>query len=445
MTAWARTVDSRPLILIIGTGQRHYREYLLASISTEYRVHLFLGGEPTWEREYAAGWTILPSTLEVDVLVAAARELAAGAVIDGVLCWDEARILQTAEVASALGLPGGDPPAVRSCRDKHMTRQALAAAGIPQPASVLVGSVEEALAAAAGIGYPVVLKPRALAASLGVVKVADPAELVERFAFASETTVPEAPSYEKAVMVEEFAEGDEISIDCALQHGRVLPLFVARKEKGFPPYFEEVGHYVDGGDELLTGSQMQALLSRTHSALGLTDGMTHCEVMLTAAGPKVIEVNARLGGDMIPYLGQCATGIEPGLVAAAVACGRVPRVRPRRTLVGAVRFCYARGSVADLDLDLCDVTFPPGGLDLRDGGLPAEGLSLREAALPPEVDRFQALLGPHHLSLFPAGTVPGRIAYITAVADSAEECRRALDQATDALDVLPHIAVKCSA
>jgi biotin carboxylase len=287
---------------------------------------------------------------------------------------------------------------------------------VPQPASVLVGSEDDALAAAAWLGYPVVLKPRALAASLGVVKACDADELAERFAFASETTVPEAPSFEQEVLVEEFAEGNEISIDCAVHHGQVTPLFVARKETGFPPYFEEIGHYVDGDDRWLTDPQIRQLLVRTHAALGFTDGMTHCEVMLTATGPKVIEVNARLGGDLIPYIGLRATGIDPGLIAAAVACGRAPRVRRQRRLVGAVRFCYGDGISADFDSG--DVAFPP------------------------EVDRFEPLVGSHHLSLFPEGTVPGRIAYITALAASTDDCRHALDRATEALDVLPHEPVQ---
>jgi biotin carboxylase len=396
-------------VLIVGTGQRHYREYLLRSIASTYDVHLFLSSEPTWERAYASDWTVLPNTLDAELLVDAARELAAETRIHGVLCWDEARILQTAAVAKALGLPGGDVDAVGRCRDKWLTRSALAEHGVAQPTSVLVGSTDEALAAAGRIGYPVILKPRALAASLGVVKVKSPAELIEQFPFASETTVPEAPSYLRAVLVEEFAAGSEISVDCAVHRGRVTPMFVAHKEIGFAPYFEEVGHVVDGSDHLLADPRLEQLLADTHAALGLTDAMTHCEVMLTPEGPKVIEVNARLGGDMIPYIGSRATGIDPGLAAAAVACGLPPRVARTEHLVGAVRFCYADGPVARLNTDAL--------------------------ARDPAIDRFEALLGAHHLSLFPQGTVPGRIAYVTALARSEEACQSALDRAVGKLGV----------
>jgi hypothetical protein len=41
----------RPLLLVIGTGLHAYREYLLRSISTEFRIHLFHKVEPTWEKE----------------------------------------------------------------------------------------------------------------------------------------------------------------------------------------------------------------------------------------------------------------------------------------------------------------------------------------------------------------------------------------------------------
>lgn len=407
-----------PLLIVIATGERVYREYLLRSIGAQYRVHLLNGAEPTWEREYIDGSTVvdLAGTVDADGLVAAARAVAERNPVAGVLTWDEARVLQAAKVAGALGLPGGDPDMILRCRDKHLTREALARAGVPQPGSVLVDSLDEALAVAGKWGYPVVLKPRALAASLGVVRVDSPEQMAAQFAFARDTTVPGAWEYDSVVLVEEYLPDPEISVDAAVHRGRVYPMFVARKDIGYLPYFEEVGHVVDAKDPLLADAEVMRVVQDTHTALGFADGMTHTELKLTPAGPKVIEVNARLGGDLIPYLGLRATGIDPGLAAAAVAVGRHPEFAADRSLVGAVRFFYVEKD---------DTTIGSIGFD-------------EAAGLPGAIDRTVVRAGPGEvMSPPPKGSTFGRIAFATAVADTAEECRKALDAAGEALVVVP--------
>jgi glutathione synthase/RimK-type ligase-like ATP-grasp enzyme len=405
----------RPLLLVVGTGGRSYREYLLRSIAGRYRIHLFLGADPTWEREYATGWTVLnmAETVDADEMIAAARRLAAEQPLAGVLSWDEARVLQVAKVAAALGLPGGDPAAAMRCRDKRLTRQALAAAGVPQPRSVQVGTVEEGLAVAAQIGYPVVLKPRAMAASLGVVRVDGPDELAGRFTFARDTTIPGAWHYD-TVLVEEYLTGPEISIDSAVHRGEAFPMFVARKDVDYPPYFEEVGHLVDAADPLLADPEIRRLVQDAHTALGFTDGMTHAELKLTPAGPKIVEVNGRIGGDLIPYLGLRVTGIDPGLAAAAVACGRRPEVASDRRLVGAVRFFYV------------------------DEEITVGSVEVDESVLTGAVDRVVPLVEPGEVvSPPPKGTLFGRVGYATAFGETAQACRDGLESARAALRVRP--------
>lgn len=401
----------RPHLLVVATGMRLFREYILRSVAPQYRIHMFLHAEPTWEKEYIEAWTVLETTLDADALVAAARKLNETEPIDGVLCWDEARILQTAHVAEALGLPGGDVAMINRCRDKHLTRTALAAQGVPQPESVLVDTVDEALVTADKLGYPVILKPRALAASLGVVKVNSAEELTANWAFAHDTTVPEAPHYDVKVLVEEFADGYEISIDAAVFQGQVTPFCLARKEIGYPPYAEEIGHYVDAADPLLADEQLFQVLADAHAAIEFTDGVTHTEIMMTADGPKVIEINARIGGDMIPYLGLQATGADPGLAAAAVATGRTPELVPDRTMVGGVRFFYVDENDTVLD-----------------------SVSFEEADLPATIDQLVPLMeAGQTTSPPPEGTLWGRIAYATVVATSMDDCRAGLDAAEKAL------------
>src|ERR1700722_132171 len=85
-------------------------------------------------------------------------------------------------------------------------------------------------------------------------------------------------------------------------------------------------------------SMLASAARAAHDVLGVTDGITHAEYKLTPDGPKVIELNARLGGDLIPYLGLLGSGIDPGLAAAAVACGQRPELISNRSQVTGVRF-----------------------------------------------------------------------------------------------------------
>ncbi|RKT54859.1 ATP-grasp domain-containing protein [Saccharothrix australiensis] len=411
------TQDTRPLLLVVATGMRTYREYLLRSIAAEYRVHLFLSTEPEWEKEYASDWTVLPSTMDGPAMAVAAAELAGREPVAGVLCWDEARIHAAAFVARAVGARNGDPDVVWGLRDKGRTRAALDAAGVAQPRSVPVRTVEDAVAAAEVVGYPAILKPRGLGASLGVVKVADEAQLRANFAFTSAAEGPEPVVFDtdQPVLVEEFVSGEEISVDSVVRDGEVTPLFVARKVVGYPPYAEEVGHFVDAADPLLTDPALLKALQRTHEALGFTDGVTHAEFMLTASGPKVIEVNGRLGGDLIPFLGSLATGIDPGLVAAAAATGRPADLTPTRSRVAGIRFFY----VAEEDTTI-------GSLGFTENALP-EGIELAVA-----VARPGAVVSPP-----PKGTVWGRIAFAVATGGSREQVTDRLAAAEAAFDVQP--------
>ena len=227
--------------------------------------------------------------------------------------------------------------------------------------------------------------------------------------------MPGSWRYDQGVLVEEYIAGPEISVDSAVYHGELMPMFVARKRIGYPPYFEEVGHVVDAADPLLTEPGLASVMRAAHAALGFTDGMTHAEYKFTPDGPKVIEVNARLGGDLIPYLGLRASGLDPGLAAAAVACGRRPELKADRSAAAGVRFFYAAQD---------DTTI--------------ERIWFSEAALPPETDRAVTLAGPGDvMSPPPRGTMSGRVAFVTVLAATAPACDAALDAAHAALIVQP--------
>ena len=87
-----------------------------------------------------------------------------------------------ARLAEALGLPGPPSAAVDAARDKHLTRAAMKAAGLPSPACKRVEDASDLDEAARVVGFPAVLKPLNGAASLGVKKVQSRADLEQCYA-----------------------------------------------------------------------------------------------------------------------------------------------------------------------------------------------------------------------------------------------------------------------
>ncbi|MFJ6479399.1 ATP-grasp domain-containing protein [Streptomyces sp. NPDC091682] len=334
----------RGTLLVIGSGLKVYREYLIAPIRRRARAAgldmvLLNNLKPTWQRDYFDEITVA-NVFDSGAMGAAAREVASRRRIVGLMCWDEPLVLDAGLLAAEFGVPGLSVPGVRGCRDKERTRAELTAAGIHQPGFELTTTVEQARAAADRIGYPVVIKPRAMGASIGVVFAAGATEVEAAFRIALAASEVDPGPYRASALVEGYAPGPEISVDGAVHKGEYLPMFLARKHSSDQPYFEEVGHLVDAGDPLMADEELMSTLARAHRALGIEDGITHSELRLTARGPLVIEINGRLGGDLIPFLGRTATGIEPGEVLFDVATGQRPDTRPTRRAVAGIRFGY---------------------------------------------------------------------------------------------------------
>jgi biotin carboxylase len=393
------------VVLVIGCGMQPYREYLLESAAGRHPLWMFNSAELTWQRGYVRGGTVV-DLFDRDAVVEQARALAARRPVLGVLSWDEALIVTAAHVAHELGLPGPGIGAIEGCRDKYRSREVLTAAGVAQPRFEFVRDEAHAVAAADRIGYPVVVKPRGLGASIGVVRAADAAAVREAFHAAETASLIGAAAYQGGALIEEYLDGPEISVDGAVVDGRYRALFVAHKTVGLDPYFEEVGHLVDGGDDLLGDREMLDTLAAAHAAIEFGYGITHTELKLTRRGPVIVEINGRLGGDLIPLLGRFATGIEPGAVAVDVAMGVEPWIRPaRERRCAGVRFAY-----------------PPEDCVVESVALPEVGPEhgvLAAAALVKHGDRM----------LLPPAEFISRYAYVIGEGSDPRQCAAALDAA----------------
>lgn len=344
-------------LLVLGAGSEIYRRYILESLRTRHRVVLVDSAPPPWAREL--GLAVLQADHRSAVAVQAALSQhpdPANTVddpfntIDGVLTYDEFAVTAASDLAHHLQLPSPGVDAARKCRDKSATRRALENGGVSSARWRLVEAGTRLTEGAAGHiatqlgGYPLVVKPRAQAGSIGVVLVTNPSEMTEAIAGALQMRLSDAEP--PGALVEQYLDGPEVSVDTVMLNGQPLVSLLTHKRLGFAPWFEEVGHVVAGSGAVwraADGIPSEPAICMAHAALAAVDfrtGAAHTELRLTSAGPRVVEINARLGGDLIPYIGRLATGVDLAAAAGAVAVGQEPDVPGDTRGAAAVVYVY---------------------------------------------------------------------------------------------------------
>src|SRR5260370_15644311 len=179
-----KRASSMDPLLLIGSGSQFYREFALQALAAQYPIFLLDNKPNTWQAPYLVDFAQVALT-DREAVLAKVTELRRQYQFKGVLTYDEAFVEEHAAVAELLQLPSNSRQTARLCRDKHFIRQACAEAGGPSARSILVTSLSDAQEAAARIGYPVLLKPRGLAASVGVIRVDTADDLAAGYEVAS--------------------------------------------------------------------------------------------------------------------------------------------------------------------------------------------------------------------------------------------------------------------
>ena len=249
----------------------------------------------------------------------------------GVQTFSEPMLPATSALAEALGLPFHDADVVAALTRKDMQRQLLRDAGIDRTTSLRLTDMREWDAAVARVGLPVVVKPACGVGSRNTVLVDD--------LDAGRALVAPILDEEGVLVIEEYLcgaavpepWGDYVSVETVVQHGDLQHLAVTGKLRLAPP-FRECGQFWPARMGAAERAEVLALTDGAIKALGVASGILHTEIKLTQHGPRVIEVNGRVGG-YIPELARQAAGIDLVDIGARIACGEdveIPRVDPDR-------------------------------------------------------------------------------------------------------------------
>jgi biotin carboxylase len=306
-----------------------------------------------------------------------------------------------ARVAARLGLPHPiSPDAAALAVSRHRQREALAAAGLPQPRSVVCRTLAEVTEAADELGYPVVVEALDRAGERGVALAAD------RDAVAAAAAEALAESRGEYALVEELVSRRIVTVNAFSLAGRFTPLTVTDREQA--AFGVPLAHLWPAELEPVSVGAAVETARAAARALGIDNGPTTTQVLLGEDGPLVAKLSARVGGGHDAELCRVALGVDANALTVAAALGEElhpQQLTPTLGVGGAVvRFLVA----------------PPG--ELR------EVRGLEEAYATPGVRGIRVYRKPGHL-FQKLQRASDRAGAILATGETREEALRAADQA----------------
>lgn len=261
-------------------------------------------------------------------------------------------LVMMARIAKELSLSFYSVETAEWSTDKFQMKQRFIEGGVPCAQGRLIHSAEEAK----GLYFPVICKPRDNSGSRGVKLCGDLQELQE--------CIDEALQYSKldTVLVEEFIEGREFSIESLHYDGKTEVIQFTEKKTTEFPYNVELGHKQPANLTKEQKKSIREIIANIAAALKFENCPSHTELKVNERGIFVIETSPRLGGDFITStLTPLSTGInlEDQLLHIALGekvdttTGRVEKAS------GVCFFSYPEGEVVSISDQIAEVSSWP--------------------------------------------------------------------------------------
>lgn len=284
-------------------------------------------------------------TSEEDMLRVAREEQ-----VDGVIhpC-SEVSMNVMGRINDELGLSGISRETAIRATNKHLMREAFEKYGAPSPKSMCFTDVEVAWGAfCTDFTGACILKPSRNSGSRGIAKISADIKMDE---FARLFEISKNESRDKSVMLEQFVEGPEFSIEIIVWNGEVNVLTVTDKKTTEAPHFVELGHNQPSCRTAEEVETLKAAAVAGVNALGVNNCACHAEAKLMDGKAYLMEIGARLGGDFISTeLTHLSTGIDMVAAAVDVALGIEPDLSVKEEPKGAcIRyFCPKPGKLVSI-------------------------------------------------------------------------------------------------
>lgn len=257
-------------------------------------------------------------------------------------------LVMMARVAEKYGFPFYSAETAQWSTDKYQMKQRFLEGGVPCARGRLISKIEDA----ADLYYPLIVKPRDNSGSRGVKLCRTKEELAASMAEALEY------SHLDTVLVEEYIEGQEYSIEGLHYEGKSEVIQFTEKKTTEFPYNVELGHKQPAN---LTDAQKDAirdLISKIAQCMHFENCPSHTELKINERGIFIIETSPRLGGDYITStLVPLSTGInmEDQLLNIALAEKVDTQTGRMEKASGVSFFCLPEGIVKSIDTSIKEI------------------------------------------------------------------------------------------
>lgn len=242
-------------------------------------------------------------------------------------------------VADKMGLTCNSAECTYLTTNKHLMREAFEKNGDPSPKSILVNSAKDT--EGISLNFPVIVKPLDRSGSRGITKVESTEELDNAIEKALEA------GFEKSVLIEEFVEGVEYSVEYISWEGEHTFLALTKKYTTGAPAFIETGHMEPADVDDDTLERIKNVTVHALDSLKVRYGASHSEIKISKSGEiKLIEIGARMGGDNIgSSLVSLSTGYDFLGAVIDVALGVAPSYHFGKRSCAGIRFVLSEEDV----------------------------------------------------------------------------------------------------
>lgn len=259
-------------------------------------------------------------------------------------------LVMMARVAEKYGFPFYSIETAQWSTDKYQMKQRFLESGVPCARGRLIAKADEA----DDLYYPLIVKPRDNSGSRGVKLCRNKKELQE--------ALQEALQYSHldTVLVEEFIEGQEYSIEGLHYEGKSEVIQFTEKNTTEFPYNVELSHKQPANLTENQKNDIRELVSMITQCMHFENCPSHTELKINERGIFIIETSPRLGGDYITStLVPLSTGINMEDQLLNIALGNHVDTKTGRLekASGVEFFCLPEGIVDYVDPNIiggCD-------------------------------------------------------------------------------------------